>query len=278
MNLLQQIQFALAGTGFTFFMTVLGAAVVFCFRKNMSMTVNKIFLGFAAGIMIAASVWSLLIPAINMAREQGQPISLAVGLGFILGGAFLLLLDRLIPHLHVVTNEKEGITSNLRRTFLIVFAVTLHNIPEGMAVGLAFSLAAQSINPSQAISIFDMSTVTPQLASAIALAIGMGLQNFPEGAAISLPLLKEGYSRKKSFFLGGMSGIVEPIFGILTVLIAGHIAVLIPWVLAFAAGAMIYVVVEELIPEAQLGTHSHAGTLSVMAGFLIMMMLDVLLS
>ncbi|MGL4981860.1 MAG: ZIP family metal transporter, partial [Treponemataceae bacterium] len=224
MNIVQQIQFAAAGTGFTFFMTVLGAAVVFCFKKNISAAINKVFLGFAAGIMIAASVWSLLIPAINMARQQGQSIVLAVGLGFVAGGAFLLLLDRLIPHLHIVTNEEEGLPSKLRRTFLIVFAVTLHNIPEGMAVGLAFSLASQSIDFSQSIPFLGISGVTPELMSAIALAIGMGLQNFPEGAAISLPLLKEGFSKKKAFFLGGMSGIVEPIFGIFTVILAGHIA------------------------------------------------------
>ena len=175
-----------------------------------------------------------------------------------------MLLDQLLPHLHIGSTEPEGLPSKLRRTTMIVLAVTLHNIPEGMAMGLAFSVAGREVG-------HDV------LAGAIALAIGMGLQNFPEGAAISLPLRSEGMSKGKSFVYGALSGVVEPVFGLLTVLVAGSITGIMPWVLSFAAGAMIYVVVEELIPEAHLGEHSHIGTISVMAGFLIMMILDVAL-
>lgn len=184
--------------------------------------------------------------------------------GFVLGGLFLMLLDRLLPHLHPGSDSPEGMPSSLRRTTMLVFAVTLHNIPEGMAVGLSFALAAQG-------------GAANTFAAAVALAIGIGLQNFPEGAAISLPLKKEGLSNTRSFIYGALSGIVEPIGGILTVLIAGSVSPVMPWLLAFAAGAMIYVVVEELIPEAHLGEHSHVGTIGVMFGFLVMMILDVAL-
>lgn len=257
---------ALAGTGFTFLATALGAAMVFCFKDDVKADTQRLFLGFAAGVMVAASVWSLLIPAIEMAREAGQVAIIPAALGFVVGGLFLLLLDRVIPHMHAGSYEVEGLPSHLRRTTMLVFAVTLHNIPEGMAVGLAFAMAAQ--NGTLADGAF---------AGAIALAIGMGLQNFPEGAAISLPLKKEGLSNRKSFLYGAASGIVEPIAGVLTVFVASTVAGILPWVLSFAAGAMIYVVVEELIPEAQLGEHSHLGTLGVMGGFLVMMILDVTL-
>lgn len=260
----KELLYALLGTGFTCGATVLGAGMVFFFKKDMSHTTQKVFLGFAAGVMIAASVWSLLIPAMDMAEEMGQNVMLPVGGGFVLGGAFLMLLDRLLPHLHIGSDEPEGLPAHWKRTTMIVLAVTLHNIPEGMAVGLTFSVAAQDSAPGA-------------LAGAMALAIGMGLQNFPEGAAVSLPMKSQGVSNRKAFWLGAASGIVEPIFGVLTVLIAGSITGVMPWILAFAAGAMIYVVVEELIPEAQLGEHSHAGTVSVMAGFLVMMLLDVML-
>ena len=173
-----------------------------------------------------------------------------------------MALDRLLPHLHIGSDEAEGLPAHWKRTTMIVLAVTLHNIPEGMAVGLSFSVAAREGGA---------------LAGAVALALGMGLQNFPEGAAVSLPMKSQGVSRRKAFLCGAASGVVEPIFGLLTVLVAGSVTGIMPWVLAFAAGAMIYVVVEELIPEAQLGEHSHAGTASVMAGFLVMMLLDVLL-
>jgi ZIP family zinc transporter len=215
--------------------------------------------------MIAASVWSLLIPAIEEAESSGQIGWIPAAGGFILGIAFLYALDRLIPHLHPSTNKTEGPSSSMKRTSLLVTAVTLHNIPEGMAVGLSFALAAQHGGGAAAYT------------AAIALALGIGIQNFPEGAAISLPLRQEGFSQRKSFFFGSMSGIVEPIFGLLTVLIASAIAPYMPWLLSFAAGAMMYVVVEELIPEAHLGEHSNIGTLGVMFGFLIMMVLDVAL-
>ena len=258
----RELLYAALGTGFTCLATVLGAGMVFFFKKEMSHTMQKVFLGFAAGVMIAASVWSLLIPAMEMAESRGQSVILPVGGGFVLGGLFLMALDRLLPHLHIGSDEAEGLPSHWKRTTMIVLAVTLHNIPEGMAVGLSFSVAAREGGA---------------LAGAVALALGMGLQNFPEGAAVSLPMKSQGVSRKKAFLCGAASGIVEPIFGLLTVLVAGSVMGIMPWVLSFAAGAMIYVVVEELIPEAQLGEHSHAGTASVMAGFLVMMLLDVFL-
>ena len=222
------------------------------------------FLGFAAGVMIAASVWSLLIPSMEQAKELGMPEWLPAGGGFVLGGLFLLALDKALPHLHPGSDVPEGPKSSLKRTTMLVFAVTLHNIPEGMAVGLSFALSTAA-------------GASTTLAAAIALAIGIGLQNFPEGAAISLPLYKEGCSRGKSFLYGALSGIVEPIAGIATVAIVGGATVAMPWLLSFAAGAMIYVVVEELIPEANLDEHSHAGTFGVMIGFLIMMIMDVAL-
>lgn len=260
----RELLYAALGTGFTCLATILGAAMVFFFKKDMSHTMQKVFLGFAAGVMIAASVWSLLIPAMDMVEEQGRSVLLPVGGGFVLGGLFLMLLDGLLPHLHIGSDQAEGLPAHWKRTTMIVLAVTLHNIPEGMAVGLSFSVAAQD-------------TSRGALAAAVALAIGMGLQNFPEGAAVSLPMKSQGVSNGKAFLCGAISGVVEPVFGLLTVLVAGSITGIMPWVLAFAAGAMVYVVVEELIPEAQLGEHSHAGTASVMAGFLVMMLLDVLL-
>lgn len=255
---------AAAGTGFTFFMTSLGAAMVFFFRKAAGARFQRIFLGFAAGVMIAASVWSLLIPAIEEAESQGRSGLLPAAGGFVLGIAFLMLLDTVMPHLHPGASACEGPKCGLRRTTLLMLAVTLHNIPEGMAVGLSFALAAQHGGEGA-------------VAGAMALAIGMGIQNFPEGAAISLPLRQEGFSRRRSFLYGALSGVVEPVFGILVVLAAGGIQPLMPWLLAFAAGAMMYVVVEELIPEAHLGEHSNLGTLGVMGGFLVMMVLDVAL-
>lgn len=258
----KELLYAALGTGFTCLATILGAATVFFFRRDLSATIQRIFLGFAAGVMIAASVWSLLIPAMEMAEEQGGNVLLPVGGGFLLGGLFLLALDGLMPHLHPGSDQPEGLPAKLRRTTMVVLAVTLHNIPEGMAVGLSFAIAAQEGGA---------------LAGAIALALGMALQNFPEGVAVSLPLRSQGASRGRSFLCGAASGVVEPIFGLLTVLAAGSITPVMPWILSFAAGAMIYVVVEELIPEAHLGEHSHTGTISVMTGFLVMMLLDVML-
>lgn len=261
----QAISWAAAGTGFTFLMTALGASVVFILKKDMGKNVQRAFLGFAAGVMMAASVWSLLIPAIDKAGEAGGIPWIPAAGGFVIGGLFLYLLDFLMPHLHLGEKRPEGVRTSLHRTTLLVLAVTLHNIPEGMAVGLAFAMAAQ--HPED-----------PALyAVAFALALGIGIQNFPEGAAISLPLRQEGMSRMRAFVLGSLSGLVELVFGVGITLIALRIAPYMPWFLAFAAGAMIYVVVEELIPEANQGEHSNLGTAGVMAGFLIMMILDVAL-
>lgn len=261
----EAVLWAAGGTGFTFLMTTLGASLVFLFRRQVNAGVQKVLLGFAAGVMIAASVWSLLIPAIEEAESAGGIGWIPAAGGFILGIVFLMLLDYLLPHLHPGMKQPEGLPSSLKRTTLLVLAVTLHNIPEGMAVGLSFALAAQHGGDSA------------MYASAVALCIGIGIQNFPEGAAISLPLRQEGMSTAKAFFYGSMSGIVEPLFGVFVVLVAGSITPLMPWLLSFAAGAMMYVVVEELIPEAHLGEHSNTGTLGVMAGFLVMMVLDVAL-
>lgn len=257
------IYLAFLGTMFTFLATALGAATVFFFKKDIPHGMQRAFLGFAAGVMIAASVWSLLIPAMEMAEKSGDPAWLPAAGGFVLGAVFLLALDRLLPHLHPGSDEPEGLKSSFARTTMLVLAVTLHNVPEGLAVGLAFGLAGENSAMS--------------LSGALALSLGMALQNFPEGAAISLPLKKEGLSNTRSFVYGALSGIVEPIAGVLGVLAAGAVTGIMPWLLAFAAGAMIYVVVEELIPEANLGEHSHTGTLSVMLGFLVMMVLDVAL-
>lgn len=253
---------ALAGTGFTFLMTSMGAALVFFFKRSISGKLQQIFLGFASGVMIAASIWSLLIPAMEEAEAMGQAAWIPSAGGFLLGALFLLGLDSLTPHLHAGSHSAEGRPTSLKRTTLLVSAVTLHNIPEGMAVGLSFALAAHE---------------SGAYAAALALALGIGIQNFPEGAAIALPLRQEGMKRWKAFLFGSLSGIVEPIFGVLTVLIAGSVAPLMPWLLSFAAGAMIYVVADELIPGSHEGEHSNWGTIGVIAGFLVMMILDVAL-
>ncbi|MDY2777988.1 MAG: ZIP family metal transporter [Collinsella sp.] len=262
----QAVVWAALGCGFTWLMTTLGSAMVFFVKGDRAFT-HRIFLGFAAGVMIAASVWSLLNPAIEQAEELGQIGWIPAAGGFLLGVAFLLLLDSFLPHLHIESDEAEGIKTSWKRTTLLVSAVTLHNIPEGMSVGLLFAVAAQT--PGAAGDAY--------LGMAMALALGMGLQNFPEGAAVSLPLAREGIGRWKAFVLGSLSGIVEPIFGMGVVFLSGWISPFMPWFLAFAAGAMIYVVVEELVPEAHLGEHSNLGTLGVVAGFVIMMVLDVAL-
>lgn len=261
----QALIWASGGTGFTFLMTTLGAAMVFLFRGKINMKIQRVFLGFAAGVMIAASVWSLLIPAIDEAEAAGGVGWIPAAGGFVLGILFLLLMDQLLPHLHAGSDEPEGISSSWKRTTLLVMAVTLHNIPEGMAVGLAFAMAAQNMGAEAG------------AAAAFALALGIGIQNFPEGAAISLPLKQEGMPSWKAFVYGSLSGIVEPIFGILVVLIAGGIQPLMPWLLSFAAGAMMYVVVEELIPEMSSGKHSNIGTVFFALGFTLMMTLDVAL-
>lgn len=244
--------------------TTLGSAIVFFMRKEMNKKVEKMLLGFAAGVMIAASVWSLLIPAIDMAGEQGKIAWIPATLGFLGGMAFLLMLDTLIPHLHLESSEPEGIEAHLKKTTMLVLAVTLHNIPEGMSVGVTFAGA-----------MIGNTGVT--MAGAFALAVGIAIQNFPEGAIISMPLRSEGVSRLRSFAYGALSGIVEPVGALITILLAKQIVPALPFLLAFAAGAMIYVVVEELIPESQSGEHSNIGTIGVAFGFVIMMILDVAL-
>lgn len=244
--------------------TTLGSAIVFFMRKEMNKKVEKMLLGFAAGVMIAASVWSLLIPAIDMAGEQGKIAWIPATVGFLGGMAFLLVLDSLIPHLHLESSEPEGVEANLKKTTMLVLAVTLHNIPEGMSVGVTFAGA-----------MIGNTGVT--LAGAFALAVGIAIQNFPEGAIISMPLRSEGVSRLRSFAYGALSGIVEPVGALITILLAKQIVPALPFLLAFAAGAMIYVVVEELIPESQSGEHSNIGTIGVAFGFVIMMILDVAL-
>lgn len=260
----QALLWASLGTSFTCLMTALGASTVFFIRGALQVRAQRILLGFAAGVMIAAGVWSLLLPAIERAETAGGVGWLPAAGGFLLGALFLLTLDVLLPHLHPGAPRPEGHVSGLDRTTLLVLAVTLHNVPEGMAVGLSFALAVQQGEPAA-------------YAGALALALGMGIQNFPEGAAISLPLRQEGLSARRSFLYGGLSGAVEPLFGIPVVLAATLIQPAMPWLLAFAAGAMFYVVVEELIPQAQLNEYSHSGTFGVLAGFLIMMILDVAL-
>ncbi|MDD3842846.1 MAG: ZIP family metal transporter [Candidatus Izemoplasmatales bacterium] len=252
------------GITFIFAMTTLGSAMVFLFKNAMSDMTKRIFLGFAAGVMIAASIWGLLVPAINQAEDLGMMGWVPAAIGFAIGGGFMLLLDVILPHLHIGSNKPEGIRSSADRTTMLVFAVMLHNIPEGLAVGLAFGVALATES-------------TLALGAAMGLAIGIGIQNFPEGAAISLPLKQENVSTSKSFLLGTLSGAIEPVFAIVGILLAGVSVVAMPWLLAFAAGAMIFVVVEELIPEAQLGSHSNLGTIAVMAGFLLMMILDIAL-
>jgi ZIP family zinc transporter len=246
-------------------MTCLGSSTVLFLRKGAGDAVQTAFLGFAAGIMVAASVFGLLVPAIEQAEANGLAGWIPAAGGFVLGVLFLLGLDKVIPHFHPGANMQEGPSSSLKRTTLLVSAVTIHNIPEGMAVGLSFALAAQDAGNASAYS------------SAVALALGIGIQNFPEGAAISLPLRREGVKTGKAFLFGCLSGLTEPVFGLLMVLVAGAAVPIMPWLLAFSAGAMLYVVVEELIPEAHLGEHSHVGTLSVMFGFVLMMVLDVAL-
>ena len=245
--------------------TTLGAACVFLLRDELHRLVQKGLLGFASGVMVAASVWSLLISAIHMSEPtMGKLSFVPAAVGFVLGIFFLLGMDRVIPHLHLHEDKPEGLPAQLKKTTMLVLAVTLHNIPEGMAVGVVY---AGLLTESTGITV----------AGAIALSIGIAIQNFPEGAIISLPLKSEGGSRRKAFLYGMSSGIVEPIAAAVTILLTGFITPLLPYLLAFAAGSMIYVVVEELLPEASEGEHSNISTLGFAAGFLIMMILDVAL-
>lgn len=254
----------LIGLLIPFLGTVLGSAMVFLMKDKINPKLQKILSGFASGVMIAASIWSLIIPSINMAEEQGDISWLPASIGFLVGVAFLLILDSIIPHLHIETKKPEGIKSKLKNATMMVLAVTLHNIPEGMTVGVVYAgLLAQNTNIT--------------LAGALALSIGMAIQNFPEGAIISMPLKSEGMSKIKAFLYGTLSGIVEPLGAIITILLTSIVTPILPYLLAFAAGAMIYVVVDELIPETETGEHSNIGTIGVAIGFVIMMILDIAL-
>lgn len=252
------------GIAIPFLGTTIGSAMVFFMKNKINTKIEKLLLGFTSGVMIAASIWSLLIPSINMAEKQGKiPWTPAV-VGFLLGITFLLFLDSTIPHFHLKSNKPEGVKSKLKKTTMMLFAVTLHNIPEGMAIGVTL---AGALIGNAGISI----------AGAFALAIGIAIQNFPEGAIVSMPLRAEGMSKGKAFIYGTLSGIVEPIGAIITILLTNVVVTILPYLLSFAAGAMIYVVVEELIPESQAGEHSNIGTIGVALGFAIMMILDVAL-
>ncbi len=244
--------------------TMLGSAFVFFMKDEMPERVQKSLLGFASGVMVAASVWSLLIPAMEMEESRGAWSVLPAAVGFLLGIAFLLLLDELTPHLHIGTDTPEGPRSRLSRTAMLALAVTIHNLPEGMAVGVVFAGAEQG-----------MAGIT--LASAVAVSLGIAIQNVPEGAIISMPMRAEGNSRWRSFLIGSLSGAVEPVGGLAVVLMASLLTPVLPYMLAFAAGAMFYVVVEELIPEASEGKHSNLSTIGFAIGFVLMMVLDVVM-
>ncbi|MBD5297536.1 MAG: ZIP family metal transporter [Bacteroides sp.] len=244
--------------------TVLGAACVFLMKRRFAPLLQKSLTGFAAGVMVAASVWSLLIPSIEMAGGEGVKSIVPAIVGFLAGILFLLALDSFVPHQHIDSEVSEGPRSRFSKTAKLVFAVTLHNIPEGMAVGVAFAGA------------MEHNSYMP-MAGAVALSIGIAIQNFPEGAIVAMPLRAAGNSRRKSFLMGTLSGVVEPVAAVITIMLAWLIVPILPYLLAFAAGAMIYVVVEELIPETQEGQHSNMGTIGFAIGFTLMMALDVLL-
>lgn len=244
--------------------TTLGSACVFFMKNKMSGFIEKLLCGFAGGVMVAASVWSLLIPAMDKSSHLGKFAFLPAVIGFLLGIFFLLILDKLVPHLHSEGSECEGIKCNLGKSTMLFFSVALHNLPEGMAIGVVYAALLSGD-----------SNIT--MASALALSLGIAIQNFPEGAIISMPLKSTGNSKGKSFFLGFLSGVIEPLGAIITILAAPLIIPILPYLLAFAAGAMIYVVVEELIPEMSLGSHSNVGTIAFSIGFVIMMALDVAL-
>jgi len=259
------IALALYATLFTWAMTAAGASLVFFF-KEFDRKAMDFMLGSAAGVMVAASFWSLLAPAIEMAESNGTPGYLPAAIGFLAGGFFLLAIDKILPHLHLYQDrsEAEGISTSWRRSVLLVLAITLHNFPEGLAVGVAFGAIA-----------WDLPSAS--LAGAVALAIGIGIQNFPEGTAVSLPLRREGLSRRKSFMYGQLSGAVEPIAGVLGAFAVSFARPILPYALAFAAGAMIFVVIEELIPESQADKNTDIATIGTLFGFTIMMVLDVAL-
>ncbi len=244
--------------------TVLGSAFVFFMKKDMPVLLQKALLGFASGVMVAASVWSLLIPSIEMSSDAGKGAVIPAVIGFLLGMAFLLFIDYITPHLHIGDDHPEGPRSKLSRTAMLSLAVTIHNLPEGMAVGVVLAGALQS-------------NLGISAAGALAMSIGIAIQNIPEGAIISMPMRAEGNSRMRSFILGSLSGIVEPLGGLLVILLASFMTPILPYMLAFAAGAMMYVVIEELIPETSEGEHSNLGTIGFALGFALMMVLDVVL-
>lgn len=254
----------LIGILLPFLGTTLGVAAVFFMKGEMNPKLEKTLLGFASGVMIAASVWSLIMPGIEMAEAAGQIAWLPAAAGFLAGMGFLLLLDSFIPHLHLNADKPEGRPCGLGKSFMLVFSVALHNLPEGMAVGVVFAGMLSGEN-----------VITT--AGAFALALGIAIQNFPEGAIISMPLVGTGLSKKKAFKYGFLSGVVEPIGAIITILLVSVIEPVLPFILSFAAGAMIYVVVEELIPESQSGEHSNMATVGVAIGFVLMMILDIAL-
>lgn len=244
--------------------TATGSACVFFLKKNLKVNITRALSGFAAGVMVAASIWSLIVPAIDQSSDMGRLAFMPAFIGFWFGILFLLLLDHVIPHFHVGIEQAEGPKSHLTKTVMLVLAVTLHNIPEGMAVGVVY---AGLLNGSGNITV----------GAALALALGIAIQNFPEGAIISMPLYSEGKSKPKAFWLGVLSGAVEPVFGGLTVVLAGLVVPAMPYLLSFAAGAMLYVVVEELIPEMSAGEHSNIGVVAFAFGFSLMMALDIAL-
>lgn len=244
--------------------TMLGSAFVFFMRGEMSVRLQKSLLGFASGVMVAASVWSLLIPAMEMGAEDGWWSVVPAAVGFLMGMGFLLQIDELTPHLHLGTDKPEGPRSRLSRTAMLALAVTIHNLPEGMAVGVVFAGAENSVS-------------TISLASALAVALGIAIQNVPEGAIISMPMRAAGNSAWKSFLIGSLSGAVEPVGALAVLLLASFFMPVLPYMLAFAAGAMFYVVVEELIPEASNGQHSNLSTIGFAIGFVLMMVLDVVM-
>lgn len=256
--------FLCLGLMIPFLGTTLGAAMVFLMKKELNDTVEKILLGFASGVMVAASIWSLIIPSIEMSTSYGKFSFVPAMVGFIVGMICLLLIDTYVPHFHLNVAEPEGKKSKLQKTTMMVFAVVIHNIPEGMAVGVVLAGALTG-------------NIGITASGALALAVGIAVQNFPEGAIISMPLKSEGVSKPKAFVMGVLSGVVEPIGAIITILLINIITPILPYLLSFAAGAMMYVVVEELIPEAQSGKHSNASLIGFMIGFVLMMVLDVAL-
>lgn len=254
----------LLGILLPFIGTVLGSGMVFLIKGEINIKLQKFLLGFAAGVMIAASIWSLIIPSIELSSDLGKLSFLPAAIGFLLGIGFLLLLDTIIPHLHINSQQPEGVKSSFKKRTMLMLSVTLHNIPEGMAVGVVL---AGALYGNELLS----------LSAALILAAGIAIQNFPEGAVISMPLLSDGVSKPKSFLYGTLSGIVEPIAAALTLLLTSVVTPILPYILAFAAGSMIYVVVEELIPESQEGSHSNIATIGVALGFILMMILDIAL-